>query len=128
MRPEIKNLIEQARKDLEAAKKIFLIKEYYVCAFLCQQAVEKYLKAFFMIKKGKSSGPTHSLIYLAKESGIPKNFYNFLGDLSPEFITTRYPDIAGDAPYKLYSSDKVRNYINKSEEIIKWIENQIKKL
>lgn len=127
MRIEIKNLIEQAKKDLEVAEKNFILKEYYITAFLCQQAIEKYLKAFFMIKKGKSSGPTHSLIYLAKESGVPKNFYNFLGDLSPEFITTRYPDIAGEAPYKIYNSEKVNNYLIKSKELIQWLENKIKK-
>ena len=127
MRDEIKNLIEQANKDLEVAEKNFNIKEYYITAFLCQQSVEKYLKAFFIIKNGRSPGPTHSLIYLAKETMIPKDFYNFLGDLSPEFITTRYPDIAGTAPYKLYYLDKVKSYLIKSKELIKWIESQIKK-
>jgi len=127
MREEVKNLFEQGIKDLEVAEKNFALKEYYISAFLCQQAVEKYLKAFFIIKNAKSPGPTHSLIYLAKETGIPKDFFNFLGDLSPEFITTRYPDISGEAPYKIYHYDKVKNYINKSKELIKWIDNQIKK-
>ena len=68
MREEIKNLWEQTEKDFEVAEKNFKIKEYYVSAFFCQQSVEKTLKAFFMIKKGKSAGPTHSLIYLAKET------------------------------------------------------------
>lgn len=128
MKEEIKNLIEQAEKDFEVAKKNFNIEEYYISAFLCQQAIEKILKAYFAIKNRKSAGATHSLIYLAKETQIPKDFYDFLGSLTPEFITTRYPDVAGDAPYKLYHKEKVEVYLNKSEELIKWTKNQIRKL
>ncbi len=68
------------------------------------------------------------MIYLAKETKVPKEFYDFLGSLTPEFITTRYPDVAGDAPYKLYHKEKVEIYLNKSSELIKWIKNQINKL
>ena len=127
MKEEIKNLIEQAEKDLEVAKKNFDIEEYYISAFLCQQSMEKILKAYFIIAKGKSAGTTHSLIYLAKESDIPRQFYDFLGSLTPEFVTTRYPDVAGDAPYKLYHKEKVEVYLKKSEELMKWIKNQISK-
>jgi len=127
MKEEIKNLIEQAEKDFEVAQKNFNLAEYYISAFLCQQAIEKILKAYFVVKKGKSAGTTHSLIYLAKETNVPKQFYDFLGSLTPEFITTRYPDVAGDAPYKLYHKDKVQVYLNKSTELIKWIKNQISK-
>ena len=127
MKEEIRNLFDQGRKDLEVAEKNFKLEEYYISAFLCQQAIEKYLKAYFMIKNGKSAGPTHSLIYLAKETKLPKVFYNFLGSLTPEFITTRYPDVAGDAPYKLYQKEKVEDYIKKSKELVIWIENQTKK-
>lgn len=128
MKEELRNLIEQAEKDSEVAKKNFNIEEYYISAFLCQQAIEKILKAYFIIKKGKSAGATHQLIYLAKETKVPKEFYDFLGSLTPEFITTRYPDVAGDAPYKLYHKEKVEIYLNKSSELIKWIKNQINKL
>lgn len=59
MKEELRNLIEQAEKDSEVAKKNFNIEEYYISAFLCQQAIEKILKAYFIIKKGKSAGATH---------------------------------------------------------------------
>lgn len=126
MREEIKNLWEQAKKDIEMAEKNFLIKGYYITAFLCQQAVEKALKALFMIVNKKSSGPTHSLIYLAEKTKVPKSFYRILQDLSPEFITTRYPDVSGTVPYKIYSEEKVQNYLIKSKEIMKWLERKIK--
>ncbi|MBI5804284.1 HEPN domain-containing protein [Candidatus Pacearchaeota archaeon] len=102
MKEEIKNLIEQAEKDFEVAQKNFNIEEYYMSAFLCQQSIEKMLKAFFVIKTRKSAGATHSLIYLAKETGVPKEFFGFWGSES-------------------------RNLSKKSFELIKWIKNQIDK-
>ena len=127
MREETKNLIEQAKKDLEVAEKNFNLEEYYMTAFLCQQCTEKILKAFFIITNGRSAGQTHSLIYLAKETNVPKEFYDFLGSLTPEFITTRYPDVAGDAPYKLYHKEKVQPYIEKTKKLVTWIEKKIEK-
>lgn len=126
MREEIKNLWEQAKKDIEVAEKNLVIKEYYVTAFLCQQGIEKALKALFMIIKKKSPGPTHSLIYLAENSKVPKSFYGILQDLSPEFITTRYPDVSGTVPYKIYSKEKVQNYLIKSKELMKWLKKKVK--
>ena len=127
MRNEIKILIEQAEKDLEVAEKNFKLEEYYVTAFLCQQSMEKALKAIYILKKGKSAGTTHSLIYLAKEINLPIKFHNLLKSLTPEFIITRYPDVAGDAPYKLYSHEKVKDYLINSKELMKWLKDQIKK-
>ena len=46
MREEVNRWWKQSLKDLESAKKNFSIDEYYVSAFLCQQAVEKALKSF----------------------------------------------------------------------------------
>lgn len=115
MRREIENLWKQAEKDLEVAEKNLMIKEYYASVFFCQQAVEKALKAIFILKKSKSPGQTHSLIYLAKEIKAPKEFYGFLQSLTPEFVTTIYPDITNEAPYELYNEEKADNYINRAK-------------
>ena len=65
---------------------------------------------------------------MRKEIKLPASFYNLLQNLTPEFVTTRYPDVAGEAPYRLYSKEKVSGYLIKSKELFLWIENQIKKL
>jgi HEPN domain-containing protein len=127
MRKEVERLWQQAEEDLEVAEKNFKLKEYYVVAFFCQQSVEKALKTLFKIKKSKDSGKTHSLIYLAEEIGAPKKFYNFLRNLTPEFIMTRYPDISEEVPYKLYDAETTKDYLDKSKELMKWAKNQINK-
>jgi HEPN domain-containing protein len=127
MRKEIENWTLQAKDDLEKAEILQKNKKYDGSAFYCQQAVEKYLKAPYIRKLSKSPGQTHSLVYLAKGIGVPKEFYSLLQSLTPEFVITRYPDIVGEVPYLLYSEETVENYLLRSKELIKWIESQIKR-
>ena len=89
--------------------------------------MEKALKALFILKKQASAGQTHSLIYLAEETGVPETYYPLLRSLTPAFVTSRYPDVAGEIPYRLFGEEKVAGYINNSSELIKWAENQIRK-
>ncbi|HLD75480.1 MAG TPA: HEPN domain-containing protein [Candidatus Norongarragalinales archaeon] len=50
MREEAKLWLEQAAEDLDSAAANLQIRKYYVCAFFCQQAVEKALKALAIEK------------------------------------------------------------------------------
>ena len=127
MRKEVLLWWEQAQKDLEVAEKNLKIEEYYVTAFFCQQAVEKALKALFILKMAKSPGQTHSLIYLGSGVGVPKELFGFLQILTPEFITTRYPDVVQEVPYKLYNNEIARSYLTNAKVLFKWIANQISK-
>ncbi|MHA1694018.1 MAG: HEPN domain-containing protein, partial [Candidatus Helarchaeota archaeon] len=96
-----------------------------VTVFFCQQSVEKALKALFIIKKSKFPEQTHSLIYLGKQLQIDHQFFSLLQDLTPEFVTTRYPDIVGEAPFELYGKDNTLYFLKRTKEFFKWIENQI---
>ena len=103
----------------------FALGDYYACAFFCQQSVEKGLKALYIAKRRISPGTTHSLIYLATETDVPSKFHTFLRQLTPEFVTTRYPDAAYGTPYELYDEEIANELLEKSKEVIKWIESQI---
>lgn len=127
MREEILNWWKQAKKDFETAKHNKESGDHYAAVFFCQQAVEKGLKTLFIIKKGVSSGPTHSLLFLAKECGLPNSFFTFLKELTPEFVATRYPDIVEEAPFELYDEHISSKFIKETEVLMKWLENQIEK-
>lgn len=105
MREEVCNWWEQSLMDLESAKKNLSIESYYVTAFLSQQAAEKALKALYIHKLKDSPGKTHSLLHLGREVGIPSDFYHSLRKLNPDFILTRYPDVADGVPYELYDEE-----------------------
>ena len=127
MRQEIKNWSDQSNDDFDSAKFNFNGKKFYVAAFLCQQAVEKALKALFLYEKKGEIPQSHSLIYLATNTSIPRNFYSFLKELTPKFIDTRYPDASIDLPSRIYDEENTKRLLDKSEDILEWIKNHLKK-
>lgn len=128
MRKEVEHWLAQGKDDFEKAKILASNDKLDGSAFYCQQAVEKALKALFIAKLSRSPGQTHSLVYLAKGLNVPRKHYPLLQSLTPEFVMTRYPDVVGETPYKLYSVEKINNYLKDSEELLQWIEKQIAKL
>jgi len=127
MRKEIQNWLDQAEDDFDAAKFNFNGKKFYVAAFLCQQAVEKALKALFLYEKKGEVPQSHSLIYLATNTYIPKQFYSFLKELTPKFIDTRYPDASVELPSKIYDKENTEKIVNRSREVLEWIRNRLTK-
>ena len=127
MRKEIENWFHQSNDDFDGAKYNFDGKKYYIAAFLCQQAVEKALKALFLYEKKGEIPQSHSLIYLATNTSIPKSFYSFLKELTPKFVDTRYPDASVDLPSQIYDEENTKRIVEKSEEVLKWIKSKFQK-
>lgn len=113
--------MDQSKDDLDSALYNFDGKKYYVCAFLCQQSVEKALKALFLFEKKGEVPQSHSLIYLATSTTIPKEYFSFLKELTPKFIDTRYPDASVDLPSRIYDKDNTNRLVIKSKEVLEWI-------
>ncbi|MBI3030560.1 MAG: HEPN domain-containing protein [Candidatus Rokubacteria bacterium] len=61
LRKEAERLILQARRDLAHARNIIGIEAYEVVAFLCHQAVQKYLEGVWIQKKRARRVATHYL-------------------------------------------------------------------
>ncbi len=127
MRPEAERWFLQAKEELEVAKVDFQAEKWFASAFWCQQSIEKSLKALFIVKKKESAGTTHSLTFLGRELEVPKEFNTFLKELNQEYYISRYPDATDDIPYKAYNSNQIEEYIEKSEKLILWVEQQLKK-
>jgi len=126
MRREVYNWWKQAEKDLEGAAKNLKIEEYYITAFLSQQAAEKALKALYIHKKRKSPGSTHSLIFLANELNMPEEFMSGLRKLNPDFIITRYPDAAQGLPYELYDREIAEEKLEIASKVVEWVRKELK--
>jgi len=127
MRKEIKIWWDQAKQDFDAALYNFDGRRYYIAAFLCQQAVEKALKALFLKKKKGIFPQSHSLIYLGKEVKAPKEFLGFLRELTPKFVDTRYPDAALGIPAEIYGEENVAEIIEQTKKILKWVKSELEK-
>ena len=67
------------------------------------------------------------MIRLGKNVDIPKEYYDALYELNPEWLPSRYPDASTLAPVKSYDKTSAKLHLKKAKEIITRIKNQIKK-
>lgn len=126
MRIEAKRLIKQAERDLENARKNIGIEAYEVSAFLAEQAVEKFLKAYWMIAKNEAAPHTHSLTELGDALGVPVALRKHLVNLTADYTTARYPDAANGVPYEIYDRETAEAKVASGEAILTWLREQTK--
>ncbi len=126
MRPEISNWFKQSEADLKSAENSINSKDFYLAVFCCHQAVEKSLKGLCLIKL-KEIPQGHSIIYLAQKVKVPNELSSGIRDLNPEYLTTRYPDIASAVPAELYDKDIAERHYKTAEQVITWVKKQIQK-
>ncbi len=120
---EFLNWKEISELDQKAAHTLFKARNYPLCVFHCQQAVEKYLKALIYYSgKPKFS---HSLSQLGAELEIrlgkrmPKNVVNAFNELDFHYTSSRYPGIMSIKD--LYTKAK-------AEQSLKWMETCLRYL
>ena len=114
---EVKNWIDKAEHDLGTAIITYKhIPEYFdTITFHCQQAVEKYLKAF-LIFHSMNFRYTHDSVYLLdlideKYEGF-KKFYDVIAELQGYAVEVRYPNET-----IFLSDEKVKNSISTAKLI-----------
>ena len=126
MREEVKNWFRQAEADLKSAKNSRNCGDYYMSVFASQQAAEKALKALCLLKL-KEFPKGHSIIYLAQKLKAPKEMLSGIRDLNPEYLSTRYPDMAAGVPAELYDNNIATRHLKTAEKVVKWVRKQIRR-
>jgi HEPN domain-containing protein len=48
-----------------------------------------------------------------------------LKDLNPEYLSTRYPDMAVGVPAELYDESIAARHLKTAEQVIEWVKKQI---
>lgn len=114
--------------DLETALSMLETKRYLYVAFMCHQAVEKILKAYWQSQRTGLPPRTHNLSFLASESGIaeqmPDGFLNFIEELEPLNIESRYPSYREELLSSL-THDYCAIMIEKTKEVHSWIQTRL---
>ena len=96
-----KKWLKQALHDLDMAEKNIAIEGYDIAAFLSHQAVEKLLKALFILQ-GKKPPRIHYIDELARELNISDEILTYINEISVDYTISRYPDVSETIPYELY--------------------------
>jgi len=119
---------KQAERDLKAVENSYRSGDWYVCVFLCHQAVEKALKAL-LIKYGRIARG-HNLIELGREIerelGISIDIIkDDLRKLNPHYTISRYPNAANGLPYELYDNKDAEEALKRAKKVIEWVKQYL---
>lgn len=96
----VESWMRQAEHDLESAQGNFGLGSFDTCVVLCQQAVEKALKALHIAQHGELAPKTHSLKELAELTSMSDDLDRAVFKLGEDYFKLRYPDDAGRAPFE----------------------------
>ena len=117
MREETKNWINKGKDDLRKAKDNFKMGNYDLVSFLCQQCVEKILKAM-LIEKTKTFPKIHDLVRLGRMVNLEDKMINKFKELTLAYAYTRYPDL----PEESDLMNKSTGFLKIAEEVLQWVE------
>jgi HEPN domain-containing protein len=124
----MENWISLAEYDLATADDMLKSKRYLYVAFMCQQAIEKILKAHY-VKQHKSTPPyTHNLLRLIKELSLKNEMDNEIAatieELNSYYIESRYTEDIEELSQFL-TETKAVSILNSTRELFEWIRTRI---
>lgn len=122
--------MDRVEYDLETARAMNEAGRYLYVVFMCQQAVEKALKATLALQ-GKEIKPIHKLPMLAENAGLLQEVDEetrvMFEDLSGYYLNARYKETI-QALSKAIGRKEARSYLTKSERVVKWLTQKMKLL
>ena len=125
---KIKHWINISDYDLETAVAILETKRYLYVGFMCHQVIEKIFKAVYFKCKEEVPPYTHDLEYLAVRSGfyetLSEEQQDFIGELNPLNIETRYPEYKKELLKTLTPSICVE-ILEKTKKLQQWTKEMI---
>lgn len=111
---------------MNSAEAMLKTARYLYVAFMCQQAIEKILKAFYVERKNELPLRTHNLLYLVDELGIDMQEKDLmlLSQLNQFYIESRYP---GERMRLAKAVDKriAKEILKKSKEVWKCLKRRL---
>jgi HEPN domain-containing protein len=124
----VKKWVERVDYDVETAEAMHNAGRYVYSVFMCQQAIEKCLKALIAYSEGEIL-PVHNLRRLAEMA-------NVVADLSEEqlvkldffsqyYINARYKEDIAELS-KGITQDVSRSLIDFSKDTIRWLSRRMK--
>ncbi len=128
MHEQTQRWFDQAQHDLEAAHKNRGIGLYDVALILCQQALEKGLKALYTAQTGQFPPRIHSIERLADLTEMRGHLEQTLLDLEDFYIRLRYPDFSGPLPYELAEAADAEQALRLTTDALNAIEQEILEL
>jgi HEPN domain-containing protein len=120
--------MERSKYDLDTAKAMLDTGRYLYVGYMCQQSVEKLLKAM-IAKQNKENLPIHNLNRLSEVaevvSFLNSEQRNFLAELTPFCIEARYGDFK-ESLSEIIDREKAEVVFQQTREFFRWLYPKIK--
>jgi HEPN domain-containing protein len=124
----IRKWLDRVDYDMDTARAMLQTGRYIYVVFMCQQSVEKCLKAF-LIHKGMDVVPIHNLRRLCDLSGLTKEFeyasLRKLDFLSRFYLNARYKEDIQELSRGI-TEEFCQEFLRFSEGMIKWLCQKMK--
>lgn len=130
MRAEARLWIEDAHYDLDTARDMVEHARWNYAVFLARQAVEKVLKAGYLILLQQPVPWEHNLLELARNcwgDEVPETIRGALTLLNPHYTVARYVDAALGRPADLYDRSFAEMALRGAAEVLAWVESHLTK-
>ena len=119
--------IDHSNYDFETAKAMLKARRYLYVSFMCQQSVEKLLKAVITFHMKMPPPRIHDLSKLSVVGGIDNDLSveqkDFLAELTPFCIVTRYTGYKKKLS-ELTNRKLAESILKKTEEFIIWLKQK----
>ncbi|HPH56295.1 MAG TPA: HEPN domain-containing protein [Smithella sp.] len=129
MENNVKYWLDISEYDLETAEAMLEKARFLYVGFMCHQAIEKIVKAYYQQELNQLPPKTHNIILLAQQSNLYDNLSDaqkaFIEMLQPLNIEARYPDYRERVLLSL-NQDKCKNILQKTRDLYKWIKEKLK--
>ena len=124
MKKKAKYWLEMAEYDIKTAEAMLESKRYLYVGFMAHQTIEKIMKAYFVHVKNETAPFSHSLSFLAKQSGLYEKLseeqMDFIDLLEPMNIEARYPTHKEQLLRSL-TNKRCTEILEKTQELYRWI-------
>ena len=120
--------VERSEYDLDTAKAMLDTGRYLYVGYMCQQTVEKLLKAMIACQN-KENLPIHNLNRLAEVAEIADQLSSeqntFLAELTPFCIEARYGDFK-ESLSEIINKEMAEATYLKTQEMFEWLYQKIR--
>lgn len=115
--------MRHADLDMNRARRGLAASDWDECAYHCQQAAEKSLKAL-LLHRGKELVWIHKTWQLAQLVDAPEQVAEAGSYLYPAYAAARYPE--EDAPFPMFTRTDAEKHLRQAEVVVRWVESMLK--
>ncbi len=123
-----KTWIKIAEEDINSAEWSFKGDQFLWAVFMCQQCIEKAIKAIYTKKNKKDAPRKHDLLSLAQSADIfylcSDEIIDLFTYLNLYYIETRYSE-KRQALKEKCGKENTLKIINQTKEVFEWLKNML---